>query len=598
MVHLVNSFFTWALVLSTPAALGAITGQWDFDSGDLRATAGAPMEFLDGPGGATARGTEFNTTTKFAIPDIGRTAAKVLRFPRMESTNMGYLVPHGSPPNGDGTRVNQYTVIMDVYFPGSSSGAFRSLFQADNEGEAEFYLNPANAVGVSGDYAGEVTPDAWHRVAFAVDVSGRAPTVLKYVDGVKADRQRLTQGRDGRWSLGANLMLFQDPAGDSRAGYLNSLQIRDRVLNEGELSLLGPATAGGIPTNDQPAWPYVEKTEPAPGVYGIAPDTDIRVEILDGENTLDGRSIRLVFNHRTVTPDVSKAGNRTLVRYRPEAGLNQNTNRVVLIHGAGGRTWTNAWHFVTTAVEQGRGIAGQWDFKKGDLSATIGRPLQYMDGARGASSRAVEFKSTREFGIADVDGKPAQVLRFGGATGRNIGLVMDHGILPNGAPGVTRANQWTLIVDLLIPNAYSERWLAVLQTDLSNTSDTDFCISMMNQTGGMGIRGQYAGEGAIVAGRWHRIAVAMNVAGEVMEKYIDGELFAVQQLPEAEADIDGRFSLASSALLFADEDGESQAAYVNSIQIRNYAMDADEVRALGAPSAQGISTNFVRLTDK
>lgn len=90
----------------------------------------------------------------------------------------------------------------------------------------------------------------------------------------------------------------------------------------------------------------------------------------------------------------------------------------------------------------------------------------------------------------------------------------------------------------------------------------------------------------------------MNVAEAIMEKYIDGSLFAVQPLPESEKDVDGRFSLASSALLFADEDGESQVAYINSIQIRNYAMDVDEIRALGGPTAEGISTNSVPLTGK
>jgi hypothetical protein len=518
----------------------------------------------------------------------------------MVSPAMGYVVPHGASPNGDGMRVNQYTLIMDVYFPGSSSGTFRSLFQTDNEDFADFYLNPGNAVGVSGDYAGEVAPDAWHRVALAFDVGGKVPTVLKYVDGVKGGRQTLAQGRDGRWSLGSTLTQFQDPAGESQMGYLNSLQIRDRALSEGELRLLGPPTSSGIPTHDRPSWPFVEKMEPTPGAFGVAAGADIEVEILDGQNPLERGTVGLAINQRAVTPDISKTGNRTLVRYQPGSELEQNTNRVILTYRAGTNWVTNAWSFMSRTSEQKHAITGQWDFDTGDLSATIGRPLQLMDGPKGASARAVEFNTTTGFKIPDIGGKPARVLRFAGATTRSIGLLMDHGILPNGGggQGITRVNQWTLILDLLIPNTNDERWFALLQSDLSNTSDTDFCVSFNNQTGGIGIRGQYEGEGAIVPGRWHRIAVAMNVTEGIMEKYIDGSLFAVQQLPDSEREVDGRFSLSSSALLFADEDGESQVAYVNSIQIRNYSMDVDEVRAAGGPAAEGISTNSVPLTGK
>jgi hypothetical protein len=75
-----------------------------------------------------------------------------------------------------------------------------------------------------------------------------------------------------------------------------------------------------------------------------------------------------------------------------------------------------------------------------------------------------------------------------------------------------------------------------------------------------------------------------------MEKYVDGQLFAVQEL--GQFGLDGRYSLASASLLFADESRDSQPAYVNSIQIRNYLMDGDEMRALGGAAASGIATNI------
>ena len=70
-----------------------------------------------------------------------------------------------------------------------------------------------------------------------------------------------------------------------------------------------------------------------------------------------------------------------------------------------------------------------------------------------------------------------------------------------------------------------------------------------------------------------------------MGKYIDGQLFATQ--PLAATELDGRYSLAPTAVLFADEDGDSQPCFLHSIQFRNYPMSEDEVAALGGPEAEG-----------
>lgn len=53
---------------------------------------------------------------------------------------------------------------------------------------------------------------------------------------------------------------------------------------------------------------------------------------------------------------------------------------------------------------------------------------------------------------------------------------------------------------------------------------------------------------------------------------------------------DGRHALLPTAILFADEDGESQPAFINSIQFRNYKLSDEAVAALGGPAAEGIPT--------
>ncbi|HXJ57618.1 MAG TPA: hypothetical protein VNU68_13240 [Verrucomicrobiae bacterium] len=229
----------------------AVTGQWDFDSGDLRATIGVPLRYMDGNEGATAKGTVFNSTAMFGLPPIGGQVAKVMHFPQMTLATMGYVVTHGVEPNGEGEQVNQYTILMDVLFPASSSGAFRSLLQTDNKGDADLYisfLEGRGSIGSLGDYRGEgeLIAEHWHRVAVAVDVS--ALTMSKYIDGMLFGTQTLSATElDGRYSLGPTAMLFADEDGDSQPVYLNSVQIRNYTMDESKIAALGGPEARGIP---------------------------------------------------------------------------------------------------------------------------------------------------------------------------------------------------------------------------------------------------------------------------------------------------------------------------------------------------------------
>src|SRR5437773_8007707 len=131
-----NTLFAFILVFLSVgfAAHGAITGQWDFESGDFSATIGAPLSYLDP---ATQADTQFNTTAALGIANINGQVAKVMRFPKMVSSSMGYLMTHGAAPNGGGTLVNQYTLILDVLYPTASSGKYRSITQTDNSGDGD-----------------------------------------------------------------------------------------------------------------------------------------------------------------------------------------------------------------------------------------------------------------------------------------------------------------------------------------------------------------------------------------------------------------------------------------------------------------------------
>src|SRR5215207_8035255 len=85
------------------AQVGSPIGQWDFENGDLSGTGTSPaLTYID------VTETQFGLTSALGIPDIGGTAAKVMRFPKSDSFN-GYTMPVNSAPNGGGLYVNQWT---------------------------------------------------------------------------------------------------------------------------------------------------------------------------------------------------------------------------------------------------------------------------------------------------------------------------------------------------------------------------------------------------------------------------------------------------------------------------------------------------------
>ena len=98
-------------------APAAVTGQWDFNSSNLTATVGTALAYFNDD----ATGTAFTTAT------IGGSNAIVMNFPAAAATQ-GYIMTHGIAPNGGGSYVNQYTLIMDIMYPAASSGTWRSTW--------------------------------------------------------------------------------------------------------------------------------------------------------------------------------------------------------------------------------------------------------------------------------------------------------------------------------------------------------------------------------------------------------------------------------------------------------------------------------------
>ncbi len=465
----------WVMTLALLGSIyahGSITGQWDFENGDLAATIGSPMQYR----GTTASQTQFGTTTSFGIPDINGEVGRVMRFPATTSAQ-GYLLPHGAAPNGGGGKVNQYTLILDVLFPASSTG-YRALWQTDtnNATDGDLFVNGANGLGISGSYQGNLTPDVWHRVVFTFDLTKRE--LGKYIDGSNVLTSAVgavplganpvqyldatTGAVDQRWALASVALLFADEDGETGVGYVNRIQFHDRVLTPAEVAALGGPNASGNPT------------------------------------------------------------------------------------------WSAG------------GIA-QWDFNGHLASSTAGADLTAA-AATPASTPGVSFTT------ATIGGQPAQVASFT----RGTYFQMAHDLAANG--GGSFVNRYTLIMDVMFPSRPTG-WAALWQTSSANANDGDWFI---NPAGGLGISGVYGG--SVADGAWNRLALVVDCVAGTLTSFLNGS--QVQQI--SGPSVDGRWSLETTALLFADEDQENAAGYVNSVQLRGNVMAAADLAALGGAQASGI----------
>jgi hypothetical protein len=230
-----------------------VTGQWDFDQGTLAATVGKPLEFFDGAGGETETGTLFGDTSVLGAPLIEDEEARVMLVPGTVNRNIGYTMTHGIAPNGGGTRVNQYTLIMDVVVDTSGSGA-ASMLQISsptNQDDGDlFWQGNQFGQGVGGyNGQGTFTAGSWHRVSAAYNMAASPPVVTKVVDGIFQDNWTANQSLDNdRRALLPTAILFADGDQDERRQWwVNSVQIRSGVLSAEELVSLGGPQPGGIP---------------------------------------------------------------------------------------------------------------------------------------------------------------------------------------------------------------------------------------------------------------------------------------------------------------------------------------------------------------
>lgn len=230
---------------------------------------------------------------------------------------------------------------------------------------------------------------------------------------------------------------------------------------------------------------------------------------------------------------------------------------------------------------------GQWDFNSGDLTATVGSDLQYADGPGGPTQLGTTFGTTTTLGIPDINGTAAHVMRFS-ANVSGMGYLMPDPPTANG--GGSLVNDYTLIMDVLYPASANAQERPFLDADGSLfVAGPDLVVDASN---GIGTTPSGPYFGAFTTNTWYRIGFVIQQDLATVTCYSNGVRIGSDTITPsgAAAGLDGRFGLTpgSTSLILGSTDTNSTAGYVSSIQIRDVALNAGQMAALGGPSATGI----------
>jgi hypothetical protein len=226
---------------------------------------------------------------------------------------------------------------------------------------------------------------------------------------------------------------------------------------------------------------------------------------------------------------------------------------------------------------------GQWDFNSSNLVQSAGANLGDLQYANANTTSGTTFGTASSFGIPTIAGSNAVVMRFPIAT-NGMGYLMTT---PPANGGGSLVNEWTLILDVLYPAASDNVLRPLIDTDGSLITSgglvagPDFAVSASN---GVGAPPNGPFQGTITPNTWYRIGISVTTAE--VDIYING----VQVGIITGTGTDGRFALASisTSLILGSITNLAGVGYVNSIQLRDSALNAGQMLALGGATGGGI----------
>ncbi len=235
-------------------------------------------------------------------------------------------------------------------------------------------------------------------------------------------------------------------------------------------------------------------------------------------------------------------------------------------------------------------IKGHWDFD-GDLNATVGNPITYIDPSI-AGTAGYAFANTGGE-IPAIGGQTAQFLTIprndNGEDFRKTGIRVPTGLAASG--GGRNANVWTMVMDVYWGEGHG--FGTVFRThDLNQNLDGDLFWRASDGSYGKGCCSLYDGINPANSHQrltWGRVVFVADMTStpKRFAKYINGVKHREDPAGDG-ANIDGRYSLPSEIFMFNDgDDNEQSTVHISALQFRDVAMTDEEVAALGGPTAGG-----------
>jgi hypothetical protein len=589
-------------------------GWWKFDD---------PLDMMKAEIGTALIG----TGTSVAGPVAGNNAIQV-------DLGSFLTMPHGISPNGGGTLVNEYSLLIDFSVP--ATGIWHAFFQTEvaNTGDADLFTNSStNAIGTgaTGYTSKGISVDTWYRLIvtvkngefFKIYVNG-----ILWLDGVMQDI-------DGRFALANELLLFADNDGDDEMINCSEAAIWDVALDADQVTAMGDASGNRSRVRTKMgSWKFDDALDMTKAEIGsplvltgtqtsvAGPETgNLATQIGVGSYLSMAHGIGLngsdtLVNEYSVQIDFSVPATgiwHSFIQTDPtnlsDADLFTNTSNKIGTTATGYSTdaiLPNTWYRMVISVKNGQFFQV---YLNGEL--WVDALGQDVDGRFGLENALLLFADNdgedgvincSEVNIWEVALTADEVLALGSdpsdigapleltgvqdfsngpAVGNNattIGvgsyLTMYHGIYPNG--GGAMVNEYSLQFDFSIPQA--SIWHAFFQTDqVANGSDADLFINggtTIPNTIGTATSGYSTN--VVSANTWYRMIVTVK-NGVFFKVYVNGDLW----LDGAGQTIDDRWGLGDLLLIFADDDGDDGTIVCSELGIWDIALTADQVLKLG-----------------